>query len=419
MLTQSIIHLNNRNDAKVDPVRVLVALEHHFLSGADGHIYTSGPTNYKFWRRYLDVFGEVVVLARVRESTDQMLPEQRADGPGVTFWRLPDYTGPAKYLRKLVQLRSEISKAVSSSHVYILRLPGAIGNLAAREIRRLGKNYAVEVVTDPWDVFSRDCIRTPLRLLYRELLTRSLRRNCREAFAVSYVTRLALQARYPARAGAYSCGISDVELPEMGERSTSLVHDQQGAKTINRKRLVTVASLSHPRLKGVDTLLAATRLCLDAGTDVELTIIGDGESRSKLEILGDRLGLHGRVHFMGQILSRNLLFSYLAGADLFVLASRAEGLPRALIEAMYCGLPCIASRVGGIPELISPDALVPPGNSRALSEAIQACLSDGLRLERMAEENYDRAQTFTEENLQPIRQEFLSYIRDRAKVSGC
>src|SRR6202051_4715839 len=176
MSTQSIVLSNNTGAAKVDSVRVLIALEYHFLSGADGHIYTSAPPNYAFWRRYLGVFEEVVVLARVRQTTEPMPAEQRADGPGVTFWRLPDYTGPAEYLKKLVQLRSAIRKAVSNSDVYILRLPGAIGNLAAREIRRLGKRYAVEVVGDPWDVFSPDAIRTTLRPLYRRFFTISLRR---------------------------------------------------------------------------------------------------------------------------------------------------------------------------------------------------------------------------------------------------
>src|SRR5260221_11825290 len=282
MSTQSIVLSNDTGAAKVDSVRVLIALEYHFLSGADGHIYTSAPPNYAFWRRYLGVFEEVVVLARVGQTTNPMPLDQRADGPGVTFQPLPDYTGPAEYLRKLVQLRSIIRKAVSNSDAYILRLPGAIGNLAAREIRRLGKRYAAEVVGDPWDVFSPGAIRTTLRPFYRRLFTRNLRRNCHEALAASYVTRSALQTRYPARAGAYVCGISDVLLgnnfADPGTIDKRKRRGRELAERLGRPAHLGFVGRLATNYKGVDTLLKAVAICRQAGVDVKAYLLGDGRS---------------------------------------------------------------------------------------------------------------------------------------------
>jgi glycosyltransferase involved in cell wall biosynthesis len=422
MSTQSILLSNGTRATEVDSVRVLIALEYHFLSGEDGHIYTSAPPNYAFWRRYLGVFQEVVVLARVRQTTEPMPAEQRADGPGVTFWRLPDYTGPAEYLKKLVQLRSAIRKAVSNSDVYILRLPGTIGNLAAREIRRLGKRYAVEVVGDPWDVFSPGAIRTTLRPLYRRLFARSLRRNCHEALAASYVTRSALQARYPARAGAYVCGISDVLLGKnFADAGTIEKRKQRGRERAERlgrsAHLGFVGSLA-TNYKGVDTLLKAVAICRQAGVDVKAYLLGDGRSLPQFEALARNLGILQCVQFLGQVPAGKAVFEFLDSIDLFVMPSRQEGLPRAMLEAMARGCPCIGSAVGGIPELLAPEALVPPSDETQLAAAIRRFISDPDLSSRMIEHNIKMAHNFKPQALEEAQHRFLSEVRARSLAAA-
>ena len=113
------------------------------------------------------------------------------------------------------------------------------------------------------------------------------------------------------------------------------------------RRVVTVANLREE--KGHDTLIAAAGLLARRHPGVEFEIVGDGPCRASLVRQANLRGLRKHVHFPGEC---HDIPARLAAADLFVLPSRTEAFPNALLEAMASGLPVVASRVGGIPELI-------------------------------------------------------------------
>jgi glycosyltransferase involved in cell wall biosynthesis len=103
---------------------------------------------------------------------------------------------------------------------------------------------------------------------------------------------------------------------------------------------------------------------------LHLLVIGDGELRRSLEQQAERLGLASRVHFAG---ARRDLGNVLAAIDVFVMPSLWEGLPLSLVLAMGAGLPVIASRVAGIPEVVHHEqsgVLVTPGDAGELSDAL-------------------------------------------------
>src|SRR5690606_12476224 len=106
--------------------------------------------------------------------------------------------------------------------------------------------------------------------------------------------------------------------------------------------------------------------------DIRLRVVGDGRYREILENLARQLGVWDNVAFVGRLPAAEVRRE-LDNADLFVLASRTEGLPRAMIEAMARGLPCLGTRVGGIPELLPDDCLVPPDSPDELAGRI-ACI---------------------------------------------
>jgi glycosyltransferase involved in cell wall biosynthesis len=124
-------------------------------------------------------------------------------------------------------------------------------------------------------------------------------------------------------------------------------------------------------VKGADILLRA--LAELGGPQATAILIGDGSERQRLESLSGQLGLGTRVRFTGGIEGGA---RFLPAFDAFVLSSRSEGTPIVLFEAMAAGVPIVASRVGGIPDVVHDDeaVLVPPEDTAALAGALRRVL---------------------------------------------
>ncbi|MEA2980801.1 MAG: hypothetical protein QOF09_2624 [Alphaproteobacteria bacterium] len=132
-------------------------------------------------------------------------------------------------------------------------------------------------------------------------------------------------------------------------------------------------------IKGTDVLIEALAELHRSGRRVSLAIAGDGEEGPALRDQVARLGLTDAIRFLGHTPARQAF----AHGRLLVVPSRADSLPYVVIEAGGAGIPIIASGVGGIPEILGPDArLVPPENPARLAQAIDAALDDppGMRL---------------------------------------
>ncbi|MFN0054083.1 MAG: glycosyltransferase [Planctomycetales bacterium] len=129
-------------------------------------------------------------------------------------------------------------------------------------------------------------------------------------------------------------------------------------------------------VKAIDVLIKAAGLLVERGVNFDLDIIGEGPLRDELQGQISAAGLSERVKLLGRRLQADLPDWYRA-ANLVVLCSHSEGIPNVLLEGAACGTPCVATRVGGIPEIadLSPVDLVPPGNPAALADAIVAALT--------------------------------------------
>jgi glycosyltransferase involved in cell wall biosynthesis len=123
-----------------------------------------------------------------------------------------------------------------------------------------------------------------------------------------------------------------------------------------------------------------------ARADTRLVIVGDGPQRAALEAQTDALGLRRRVRFAGQQAD---VAPWLAAFDVFVLPSYAnEGVPQALVQAMFCGIPSVTTAVGGIPEVARAGdtaLVIPAEDSRALAQAIDALQDDANLRARLAD----------------------------------
>jgi glycosyltransferase involved in cell wall biosynthesis len=142
--------------------------------------------------------------------------------------------------------------------------------------------------------------------------------------------------------------------------------------------LICVARLEH--YKGVLDLIEAMSLLVRARPGTRLLLVGDGGARREVEALIARRALGDAVTLAG---AREDVVPALHRGRLFVLPSREEGLSNALLEAMACGLPVVATRVGGNPEVVDDEVgwLVPARDPARLAAAIGGALTDpaGLR----------------------------------------
>lgn len=142
--------------------------------------------------------------------------------------------------------------------------------------------------------------------------------------------------------------------------------------------------------KGVDVLLRSAATWLRLFPDTMLQIVGDGPQRSQLADLAVRLGIDRRVAWLGY---RSDVADILKATDLFVLPSRWEGMPNALLEAMAAGCPVVASDVEGVAEILGEDGreqMVPPNDVAALSRAVARMLASPAHAEELGIRNLRR-----------------------------
>jgi len=135
--------------------------------------------------------------------------------------------------------------------------------------------------------------------------------------------------------------------------------------------------------------------------DARLILVGDGEERERLAALSIQLGIQKDVQFIGQV-PYEMVKTFMQQADVFVLPSLSEGFPNVILEAMACGLPIIASRVGGIPDIITNDIngyLVEVKDTNDMANKIMLLLSDDTLRKKISDNNRHLVKKYTWENV--------------------
>jgi glycosyltransferase involved in cell wall biosynthesis len=402
-------------------MRVVVLTEQRFLRGPDGRVWVNHTCTSRFWRNYLLAFDRVRVVARVLAVEKVPRGYSHADGDRIEFHDVPSYQGPAAFLQRYASVRAAVLSGVEDDDAVILRLGSQLANVLFPKLLQDGHPYAVEVVGDPWEVFAPGVVAHPLRPFFRCWFYWTLRLQCLHANAAAYVTKYSLQRRYPVGPATPTTNYSSVDLdfacPARVSVSTSDVVIEDALLDGSLRvvpvdgpwHLVLVGSLEQP-YKGVDVALQALSQMLARSIPVHLVVVGDGQLRKNLEAQAQALGVAHAVTFRGS-LPREEVLNELRRSDLFLIPSRTEGLPRALIEAMAVGVPAIGSHVGGIPELLEPEEMVPPGEVTALAKLISVVLGDPARRSKMSERNRTKAMEFRESVLRDQRAAYYRHVR--------
>lgn len=396
-------------------MKCLCAIENRLVRNAD-EFRVQGPAGYSVWSELLEFFDEVLLVARVRQTRSTVAAE-RVNGPNVSVHGLPDFSGLGDYAVKFLQLRSHVREAVAECDAYVLQMPGVVGHLLWRELRKGQRPYAVNVMGDPWDALAPRAMKSCFRPVYRYVLTREMRNMCGNAQAVLYWSR-ALQQRYPPAQDGYASLSPRISLP-CGFASADLIQERVNrgrtfAQSQQRCFKVGFIGTFEQLYKGPDTLLHAVLVCSRAGLGIQVFMAGEGCYLEKMKSLAQALRVQDKVVFLGQLGFGRPIVDFLDSLDLFVMPSRAEGLPRALVEAMARGCPCVGSNIGGIPELLQPEDMVPPGDAHALAAKILEVAADPKRLAQMSSRNLAKAKEFDPEVLRRERASFYRRVKMQA-----
>jgi glycosyltransferase involved in cell wall biosynthesis len=391
-------------------MNVLVSTGARLSITPDGQFWAASENvAYVYWTRFLDVFDSVTVVARAFPRHEPPKDSKAASGRGVNVIPLANFRGIRQFASEYVGVRQLIRGTLSRTEAVYLSLPDVVGDLVWSLLPR-DRPFGVGVCGDPYDALGPGAMSHPLRPLMRQWYSHRLRVVCRQACACAYVTKDALQRRYPCREDAFSTHYSSIHLaPEVIVQAARADVQQRGPF-----HLITVGSFD-TWYKAPDILLEALSTGVRRGLDLHLTFVGDGVHRREVERIGQALGLTARVRFAGQLPMSSAVRAELDKADLFVLPSRAEGLPRAMIEAMARALPCIGTTVGGVAELLPEEDLVKPNNASELSFRIEEILSDPQRRAAMSARNLARAQEYRSHILRERRIAFYEILRARTE----
>lgn len=398
-------------------MRLMVTTDDRFLRRRDGNIYSTTVCDYGFWCRYLEVFDEVLVLARVAEALENELRKSPANGPRVCFLALPTFIGPWQLLGHYREMNALAKNAIGKADAFLLRVPGTVSTLLWRCLKRREIPYGVEVTGDPWEALSPAGVKSIVSPLARYTMTAFLKKQCRDACVAAHVTERYLQQKYPP--GGWSTHYSSAELLNEAiiEEEDLAAHLASIYDAVNGKRPLRICHMGTMSVlyKRQDILLEAVSLCRKRGRNIELTLLGEGQYYQYYLDKAKKLGLMEYVNFLGQLPPGKAVIEQLDAADLFVLPSFTEGLPRSLIEAMARGLPCLASRAGGIPELLADEYLFPPKDSVALAKAIESLFVDRRKIEKMARQNLRTAKKYCADGLKCRRKALYQKLKEKTE----
>ena len=389
-------------------MRLLVATDHSFLRHSSG-VFDTYCFDKSFFDDYQNVFDQVEVISRVIEVETLPTGASRSDGNGLRFTDVPGIYGINWLLGAGRVCESTVAAAVNRVDAVVARVPSQLGRLVAKQARRVGKPYMIEVIGDPAHAvagISRG-LRYPLYKLAAELEAMHLRRLAKYAEVGSYVSKHHLQRAYPLSKGVPRDSISSIRLD-----AREVVSPRDHRTPSGRFKIILVASLVP--IKRHEDLIHACHCVLDQGVDVELHFAGDGPRRAGLEGLCRLQEMDDRVVFHGHIADKGALIDLLDECDLFVMTSASEGYPRAVLEAMARGLPVVGTRVGGVAELVRESELFPVGDATILASLIVDLVRDPRRLNEMSHYSIKMAKQHTCDVLSPQRVRLYKILREKA-----
>lgn len=371
----------------------------------EGKYYAANQEKADFYLRYLRVFDILRLVTRCVNESQLKLSRVLLD-KRIEFVPIPIFQGPKQYAMNYFNIGRLLSNITDGCDAAILRLPSTLAMRVYDKVRQRKMPYATEIVYDAYDGYTSS--KTIFHKLLWKRIDKIMREACYNADGVSCVTAHYLQQRYyTKKVDGFTSNYSSLALPQSF---------YSAPKTFPRGKTLMIAHVAnqveYAGRKGHIELIKAVANLKQQGLDVNVSFAGSDYfgGQARLEELATSLGVAENVKFVGY-LEREQLDVFLTSADLFVLPTRAEGLPRVIIEAMAKGLPCISTNVSGNPELLDSDWLIDYDDVVALTEKIKELCSNAELYNATSAENFKNSCAYESSILENRRDAFYSKLR--------
>lgn len=292
-------------------------------------------------------------------------------GPGLRVVALDPLppSGPRRRLQTLVWApgnTARVARQVRGAEVVHAVIPGDVGSLGLVLAPLLRRRLLVRYCGS-WEVTNGAAERA-----WKTYMRRRARRS-RDVMVATGAADGPASTESPALHWIFTTSLSDAQLDDLGRR----------AATARRSGLVTVGRQTTE--KGTHHAIRALRCLHDWGLPVTLDVVGDGPDLPRFRALARDLGLGDHVTFHGQLAHERVLDRILA-AEVLLLPTLREGMPKVVIEALACGLPVVCSPVPVLEPLVRATgvgALVERSDVAGIASAVREWLTDRPRLARL------------------------------------
>ena len=253
---------------------------------------------------------------------------------------------------------------------------------------------AKKLLKKPYTVYARGS-EVYLPWLFKTPISKLVLRRADVVIALTEDMKTEMQKIYSRDVAVIPNGI---DLESYEDLPTKEASRQRLALNNNDKIILFVGTLRP--VKGLKYLIQAMNMVRQKDTKARLMLIGYGEERQSLEGLVKELDLGDRVTFVGKVPNEKVP-EYMAASDIFVLPSLSEGFPVVILEAMASGLPIVATKVGGLPEIVKDGEngfLVKPRGPEELADKVLALLENEELRRGMIRNNRNKVQQYSWEN---------------------
>ena len=336
-------------------MKVLYVYEHALSRDSEGNYYH--PYADYFFKRY-SFFGSPIYCCLFNDSNGIYIKQKNLIETPFVFSKISKINSFSSVINSVGLNKQTIEELIKKVDLVITKIPSVIGYMAIDLANKNSIPVLTEVMACAWDTMWNHSLKGKLVAPFMFMLCKHY---AKKSNYLIYVTKEHLQRKYPSPGRSIHC--SNVEIEDF----------TSGSKPINKTNRIDLSTMAavDVRFKGQEYVIKTLQeLNKESNCEYHYNIAGGGDP-ARLLNLAKKYDVATFVHYYGR-LSRNEVLNLLDKTDIYIQPSKAEGLPRALIEAMSRGCACIGTYAGGTPELLSKDYLYHPSDIATLFRIIKS-----------------------------------------------